>query len=146
MQVIYPLGTYLNLGLTQPHPRCSTSFTKIIINALALVMKKITRNYPFWAIAAPWDDTTTSSLIFIIHQSYYQCNNFSDEKIEDIPHFETYLTLGITPPRPNCSPSLAKMIVNALTSVIKIFNKSTLMQVREQVVTCTYESTRRFQI
>ena len=39
---------------------------------------KKTMNYPFVVISTAWFDTTTSSLVFILHQNYHQCINISN--------------------------------------------------------------------
>ena len=52
-----------------------------------LIPEKNARDYPFWVIAASWDDTIISLLLFIIHPNYHIYINLIPEKIQGIPLF-----------------------------------------------------------
>ena len=76
-----PSGPYLSLGMTQSRHYFSPYFTQIIIYELTSIMKKYSRDSPFWAIAYPWDDTITSLLLYILHPNYHLWINLSHEEI-----------------------------------------------------------------
>ena len=69
------LVKYLPLGMTQPHPHLSQSFTQNIINILIRVMDFFSSDSPFWEIYTPWGVKTTTLLLFILISNYHQCIN-----------------------------------------------------------------------
>ena len=104
----------------------SDTITSSLLSILhQMIINKLTssiyneRYSHFWDVAYPCGDTTTSSLFSVLHSYYHQFIHLSHGKMQGIPPFGPYLTLGLTHPHTNFYPHLTLIIINELTRVMK---------------------------